>query len=108
MASPNYNSRDYLLPKGCKDLVDVINLKGEIFVSGATSVGELAVLLGQKPFRIVADLMQLGIFATVNQVVGFATMQKVARKYGYAAKVVDLETMRKFARDYGYSSKRPS
>jgi len=31
--SPDYSKRGYLLPKSFKDLVDVINSKGKIFVS---------------------------------------------------------------------------
>ncbi len=108
MMSSDYSKRDYLLPKGCKDLIDVINLQkseklafpwqagqssnqlplitGEILVSEGTPVGEFAVLLGQKPFTIIADLMHLGIFATVTQLVDFEVMRKIARKYGYAVK----------------------
>src|SRR5215475_9741818 len=98
MFSPDYTKRHYLLPKGCKDLIDVINLHkakppfpwhttkslqteletsledassllppitGEILVSQPITVGELAKLLSQKPFMIIADLMMLGVFATV-------------------------------------------
>jgi hypothetical protein len=61
--SPDYSKRHYLLPKGCKDLIDVLNLQtqrpdppssdpltpiiGEIVVSHNTSVGEFAVLLAR-------------------------------------------------------------
>ena len=122
MMSPDYSKRGYLLPKGCKDLIDLIHLQqsekrrlaagspyisklplmvqwqagqpsselppitAEILISEGTSVGELAALLGQKPFKIIADLMDLGIFASLTQLVGFGAMRKVARKYGYAAR----------------------
>ncbi len=59
---------------------------GEIIVSGSTSVAELARLLGQKPFKIIADLMEIGVFANVNHLLNFETVCRVARKYGYAAK----------------------
>ena len=137
MLSPDYTKRDYLLPEGCKDLIDVIRLEqrkgleqrkeevwlvkklkfgiaegallakdfeaitmgtvlgelpgvpppimGEIQVAGPVSVRKLAELLGQKPFAIIADLMLLGVFATVNQIVSFEAIRKVARKYGYTA-----------------------
>lgn len=109
--------RGYLLPTGCKDLIDAINLqaksdaldflprlhaktffkpsgapsqlppiKGELVVSKRASVEELAELLGQKPFKIIADAMNLGIFATVKQSLPFGTIQQIARKYGYIAK----------------------
>ena len=123
MLGPDYTKRDYLLPKGCKDLMDVINLQkeklaarwhmtegdvemrlaeleaelqhtsghvppitGEILVSATIVVAELARLLCQKPFKIVADLMEVGVFANVKQSVSFEAACKVARKYGYAAK----------------------
>jgi len=111
--------RGYLLPMGCKDLIDVINLqdkddiihllakpqtqilkiwsgalnlvppvKGELVISERVSVEQLAELLGQKPFKIIADAMQLGIFATVKQSLPFGTIQRIARNYGYIAKRV--------------------
>ena len=99
--------RGYLLPKGCKDLIDVISLqaqpkvkmlskplashqqpatKGELLVSEHATVRELAAQLGQKPFKIIADLMQLGVFATVNQSVGFEAISQLVGQYGYVAK----------------------
>jgi hypothetical protein len=102
--------RGYLLPEGCKDLIDVINLlqarpkptiflkaastranqeppiNGDLLVSETITVGELASLLRQKPFKIIADLMQLGFFATVKQSLGFEAVSQMARKYGYIAK----------------------
>ena len=102
----DFMKRGYLLPEGCKDLIDVLTLKpqqqprppsfllpappplivGEIVVPERTSVLQLAALLGQKPFQIVADVMQLGIFATVTQPLGFQIISSVARKYGFIAK----------------------
>src|ERR1043165_8243604 len=39
----------------------------EVLVSEKTTVGELAALLGQKPFTIIADLLELGVFASISQ-----------------------------------------
>jgi len=110
--------RGYLLPKGCRDLIDVIRVpvhsniflklpllhsmpqdgisselasqaptpKGDIFVSDSTTIKELAALVGQKAFRIMADAMELGIFANVNQSLGFKAISKISAKYGYTAK----------------------
>ncbi len=108
MLNPDYSKRGYLLPEGCKDLIDVINLQkstkrqspwqaaplsteltrvaGDIVVREGISLGEFAALLGQKPFKIIADLMEMEVFASLQQVLGFETMRKVARKYGYDAK----------------------
>jgi Translation initiation factor IF-2, N-terminal region len=113
----DFMKRGYLLPEGCKDLIDVLKLKphlppggwfdlselkpqllkppqsfplppitGEIIIPEGTSVLQLAALLGRKPFRIVADLMDIGVFANVNQLLDFETISKVARKYGYTVR----------------------
>jgi len=102
-----YMRRGYLLPKGCKDLIDVLYLKGQarpvmkptplptkplppvngvVVLPGHTTVLELAAKLEQKPFRIVADLMEFGVFATVKQALDFNTLSKVTRKYGFRVK----------------------
>ncbi len=119
--------RGYLLPEGCKDLIDVLKLKpsfvaedcknvidvsklkpqvfklkpkqqspkhpapvppivGEIIIPEQTSVSQLAALLGQKAFQIIADVMELGVFATVKQPLDFKIISSVARKYGFIAK----------------------
>jgi hypothetical protein len=107
--------RGYLLPPGCKDLIDVLNLTGqpkselppvfqnpklpatgpspvlpilvgEILVPEHMILRELAEALKQKPFKIIADLMELGIFANVNQEIPFKAIAQVAQKYGYIAK----------------------
>lgn len=91
--SPDYSKRDYLLPPGCKDLIDVLRL--EIWppsriklleLKGAVSVKDLAAMLGCRPFRIVADLLELKIMAHVDQSVTFEVAAKLARKYGFVAR----------------------
>ena len=111
--SPDYSKRSYLLPKGCKDLIDVLKLdhghhlesnlppfwlpqvlpsvvqpvfKGELLVPEIISVKDFAAVLKCKPLTLIADLMGLGIFAQLNQLLDFATTSKVARKHGYTAK----------------------
>ncbi len=101
--------RGYLLPTGCRDLIDAIKLKaepqpkiflkppsapaeqlpalkGDLMVSEPTTVKQLAALLGEKPFKIIADAMELGVFATVNQTLSFEAISRIARKYGFIAK----------------------
>ncbi len=46
-------------------------------------VRELAEQLKQKPFKIIADLMQMGVFATVNQAIEEGVAEKVCAAYGY-------------------------
>src|SRR5437016_682311 len=101
----DYSKRGYLLPEGCKDLIDVWKLQskqeqqkqasglppplppiiGEIFFPKKTTVLQLANVLGQKPFLIIADLMELGVFANVHHELDFEVISKVVRKHGYVA-----------------------
>ena len=104
----DYKKRGYLLPEGCKDLIDALNLKKaaeeyrpypgasahpsvvrEITVPEQMTVQELAAVLNQQPFRIIADLMGFGMFATSTQEIPFEAITKVMLKYGYAAKRAD-------------------
>src|SRR5271154_3850049 len=106
MEPDDFMKRGYLLPEGCKDLIDILKLKphhepkhpspphpappppiiGEIVIPEQTTILDLARLLSQKPFQIVADVMQLGVFATVKQTLRFEIISSVARKYGFIAK----------------------
>src|SRR5262245_16121799 len=111
--------RGFLLPDGCKDLIDVLKLKehqefgfgplqalpaqfnlpelppqpptlppvnGELIIKSPTTVQDLAAQLGQKPFKIIAELMGIGIFASVSQVLSFKAISIIARQYGFIAK----------------------
>jgi Translation initiation factor IF-2, N-terminal region. len=139
----DYNKRSYLLPPGCKDLIDLLRLEeqkkrpstqlpmlqglpalqgGEIFIAGTQEilgawklkkkkpqepsiaplgaqevsrevaipeniiVRELANIAGQKPFKIIADLMEIGIFANVSQPITFEAASRILKKYGILAK----------------------
>ena len=50
-------------------------------------VRDLASALRQKPFRIIAHLMEVGEFANVHGTVGFKTASLVALKYGFYARL---------------------
>jgi translation initiation factor IF-2-like protein len=132
----DYNKRSYLLPPGCKDLIDLLRLEEqkkqqsiqlpflqsgnmsassaeqifapwklkkktskhpesgslnpplmrEVTIAAEILVKELANIASQKPFRIIADLMEIGIFANVMQKVGFEAAARVLKKYGIVAK----------------------
>jgi hypothetical protein len=135
----DYNKRSYLLPPGCKDLIDLLNLEeqkklfsfrlpklpgslgGEIFIAGTQEIlgpwklkqkkskepeaepfivppgsevvipeqilaRQLAKIAGQKPFKIIADLMEIGVFANVNQSIAFEAASRILKKYGIIAK----------------------
>jgi len=59
----------------------VIRLKPPIVVR------ELAEQLNQKPFAVIAELMQAGVFATVNQTIDEANAQRVCAKFGFRFEV---------------------
>jgi len=106
----DYSKRDYLLPPGCKDLIDVQKLEaqekameqawtskppvskppppivGEVIIPAHTTVRQLASILSQKPFRIIADLMEIGVFANVDEKLDFDTIVKITRRHGYTAR----------------------
>ena len=97
--------RGYLLPKGCKDLGDVLKQKdrqpevssirtielppiiGEIRLPPAMTVRELARCLKRPPSRIIADLLMLfGHSLSVRHIIQFYEMEQVVRLYGFTAK----------------------
>ena len=100
----DYTKRDYLLPKGCTDLIDVLKPKvkrqqrpvikttklppisGEIAVVDQMSVSELAEVLKQKPSKIIADFMEFGWDAKLNPRVPIEFIVFVIRLYGFTAK----------------------
>lgn len=49
-------------------------------------VRDLAIVLQLKPFKVVADLMELKLFKTTDDEVDFATASAVARKHGFRPK----------------------
>lgn len=63
----------------------VISIKPPIVVR------ELAEQLKQKPFKIIADLMETGVFASVNQAIDEPIAQKICAKYGYKFEVEKRE-----------------
>jgi len=58
-----------------------------IMLRGAVVVKDLAEQLGLRPNRLIADLMQLNILASINQRVEIDIAQKIADKYGYKIEI---------------------
>jgi len=58
-----------------------------IQLRGATLVKDLAELLGLRPNRVIADLMQVNVLASINQRVELDVATKIAEKYGYKVEV---------------------
>ena len=57
--------------------VKVIHLKPPIIVR------EFAVALGLKPFKLISELMEMSIFASMNQSIDESVATKVAEKHGF-------------------------
>jgi translation initiation factor IF-2 len=62
-----------------------------IIIKPPIVVRELAEHLKQKPFKVIADLMQMGVFATVNQAIDEAVAERVAAIYGFKFEVEKRE-----------------
>jgi hypothetical protein len=107
--------RGYLLPSGCKDLIDVLKSnakksasiqvgasspikltiplkskpKGKplpsVFLSNTVVVKELASALGIKLYRLIDFLKEMKVFTSVNQRIPFYMAAKVAKHFGFLA-----------------------
>jgi translation initiation factor IF-2 len=56
-----------------------------VYLFDPVVVRDLASAIQVKPFKVVADLMELGLFKPPNETVDFETASLVARKHGYRA-----------------------
>jgi translation initiation factor IF-2 len=59
----------------------VIQLKPPVVVR------EFAMALGLKPFRLISEMMEMGIFASLNQAIEEAVAVKIAEKHGFLLEV---------------------
>ena len=50
-------------------------------------VRDFALLLGMKPFRLISELMEMGIFASMNQVIDEITANKIAEKHKFLLEI---------------------
>lgn len=83
MEPDDFMKRGFLQPMAAKYSSSPDN---EVIVREQTMVWDLAKMLGQTKFTIIADLMQLGVFVTVWDTLDFETVFKVVRKHGFMAK----------------------
>jgi hypothetical protein len=58
----------------------------EVTIPDEIVVLQLAKIVGLKAFKIIADLMKLGIVANVHQPIAFDTASRILKKYGIIAK----------------------
>jgi translation initiation factor IF-2 len=63
-----------------------------ITVRGPTLVKDLAEMMGLRPNRVIADLMQINVLASINQRVELEMATRIAEKYGFK---VELERQRR-------------
>ena len=56
-----------------------------VFVPDYIEVKELAKLLGLKPFKVVAGVLELGMFKHAGELIDFPTAATIATKHGYVA-----------------------
>jgi hypothetical protein len=56
-----------------------------VFVPDDIEMKELAELLGLKPFKVVAGVLELGMFKHADELIDFSTAATIATKHGYVA-----------------------
>ena len=66
-----------------QDLLEPGEPGKRIFIFDYIEVGELAELLGLKPFKVVAALLEMRIFKHSDELIDFATAATLANKHGY-------------------------
>lgn len=67
-----------------RDLLEPGEPGKRIFVADYIEVRELAELLGLKSFKVVADVLELGVFKYADELIDFSTAAGVAAKRGFA------------------------
>ena len=61
--------------------VKVIHLKPPIIVR------DFATALSMKPFKLISELMEMGLFSSMNQAIDEAVAVKVAAKHGFMLEI---------------------
>lgn len=100
----------YLLPEGCKDIIDALRLQQrgspsehsleecapalgadseprppDITLTDPVRVADLASALRIKPHLVIGALMHFNVFATLQTQIQFSTARELCRLYGVAA-----------------------
>jgi translation initiation factor IF-2 len=72
-----------------RDLLDPGEPGGErIFLPDYIEVKELAGMLGMKPFKVVADLLELRVFKFADELIDFSTAAAITQKHGFVAEKI--------------------
>jgi hypothetical protein len=61
-------------------------ITGEMAVGEGMTARQLAAALQQSPYKIVADLIEAGVYGTLDYQIPFDVICKIIHKYGYRAK----------------------
>ena len=69
-----------------RDLLEPEESGKRILVADYIEVRELAELLGSKPFKLVAELLELRIFKHADELIDFSTATTIAQKHGFSVK----------------------
>lgn len=72
---PKLTARDLLEPGGPER---------KMFVPAYIEVRELAEQLGVKPFKIVAELLELRVFKHADELIDFSMAARIGNQHGYA------------------------
>ncbi len=78
-------------PKAAKSKIELPSGAELITIKPPIIVRDLAERLKIKPFKLIADLMEMGVFANVNQSIDEPVAQKVCAKYGFRFEVEKRE-----------------
>jgi translation initiation factor IF-2 len=72
--------------KTARDLEDWPDDAGKkIHITDPVVIKDLVSAVGKKPFKIVADVLELGQFKNYAETIDFETASKIALKHGYTA-----------------------
>jgi translation initiation factor IF-2 len=71
-----------------RDLLEPGEPGRRVFVSDYIEVKGLAGLLGLKPFKVVADVLELGLFKHADELIDFSTAATIGKKHGFAVERV--------------------
>ncbi|HEV2391628.1 MAG TPA: hypothetical protein VG146_04605 [Verrucomicrobiae bacterium] len=66
-----------------RDLLEPGEPGKRIFVPDYIEIRDLAELLGVKPFKVVAEVVELRIFKHADEFIDFPTASRIAQKHGF-------------------------
>ena len=66
-----------------RDMLDPGQPGERIFIPDYIEVKELAGLLELKPYKVVADVLALGIFKHADELIDFSTAATIGNKHGF-------------------------